>query len=132
MSECIHVFKQINASQAKWHSFQTEKIILQPEGMWLQILILSFYKLGMWIQWFRKQGWESMVRMTWISDSQTTELPSLLCVCYLTLSPCPNCSFRQAPFNSVWEFLMRFLLQKRHHFFEDFCFKKGNHWWRSG
>lgn len=64
---------------------------------------------------FVKARMGKRVRMTQIGDSQTNELPNLLCVCYLTLTPCPNCSFRQAPINSAWELLMRFLLHKRYY-----------------
>ena len=64
---------------------------------------------------FVKARMGKRVRMTRIGDSQTNELPNLLCMCYLTLTPCPNCSFRQAPINSAWELLIRFLLHKRYY-----------------
>lgn len=64
---------------------------------------------------FVKARMGKRVRMTQIGDSQTNELPNLLCMCYLTLTPCPNCSFRQAPINSAWELLIRFLLHKRYY-----------------
>lgn len=57
------VLKKSSASKGKLYTSRWRKRILQPEGMWLKILLLSFYDLGTLVHWLKnpdgKAGLES-------------------------------------------------------------------------
>lgn len=57
------VLKKSSASKGKLYTSRWRKRILQPEGMWLKILLLSFYDLGTLVHWLKEPRWESRVRI---------------------------------------------------------------------
>lgn len=105
MLKCMHVLKKSNASKGKLYTFPWRKRILQPEGMWLKILLLSFYDLGTLVHWLKEPRWESRVRIK-IIGSHTCWGWGAECKGGERVVPvaCPHQSLRQAPSNSIFKF----------------------------